>query len=93
MGGDDHEVPAVPELAQPPDDLLDLHVVEVSGRFVGEHYGRVEPERARDRDTLLLTAGQVARAMVVAVAQSHLVEQLLRASSGGARPHAGGAQR
>ena len=35
---------------QEPDDPVDLDVVEVRGRFVGQHQHRVVHERARDRD-------------------------------------------
>ena len=36
----------------------------MGGRLVGEDQRRIERERASDGDALLLTAGQVGRAMV-----------------------------
>ena len=67
------------QLAQQPQHLLDLDVVEVRGRLVGEEQRRVERERPRDRDPLLLTARQVAGTVVHAVAETDLLEQLGRA--------------
>ena len=44
--------------------------VEVAGRFVGEHDGRIVGERARNRDPLLLAPGQLRRVMVAAQGQA-----------------------
>ena len=44
--------------------------VEVAGRLVGEQDRRVGDERARDRDALLLTAGQLIRVMIGALAEA-----------------------
>ena len=86
--GRDHDHPfARGELADEAQHRLDLDEVEVRGRFVGEHQRRIERDRARDGDALLLAAAQVARPVRHAVLQADLGEQL-----GGAflRPAPGG---
>ena len=50
--------------------------VELAGRLVGEEEARVVRQRARDRDALLLAAGQLVRAVVGALAEADEVEQL-----------------
>ncbi len=49
--------------------------VEVAGGLVGEHDGRARDERARDRDALLLAAGELRGAVVEAVADADGVDQ------------------
>jgi hypothetical protein len=44
-------------------DLLAGGLVEVAGRLVGEHDGRVPGQRPGDRDPLLLAARQLAGAV------------------------------
>ncbi|MNW05561.1 hypothetical protein D3C71_2018240 [compost metagenome] len=47
--------------------------VEIAGRFVGQkHAGRIG-DRAGDRDTLLLAAGEFRRAMFGAMADAHVI--------------------
>src|SRR5262249_41950132 len=52
--------------------------VEVPGRLVGQYDRRVVDQRARDRDALLLSARELIRMMIGAVAQAHELEHLLR---------------
>ena len=53
--------------------------VEVAGRLVGEHDPGLDDERTRDRDALLLAAGELARQVTGAVGEPDLGEQRLRA--------------
>ena len=78
VGGDHDDPLPRREVAQQAQHLLDLDVVEVRGRLVGEQQRRVERERPGDRDPLLLAAGHVARAVVHALGEPDLLEQLGR---------------
>ena len=49
------------------EDLVGGVAVEVAGRFVADQQRRIGDERARDRDALLLAAGQFARLVARAV--------------------------
>ena len=49
------------EVAEEVENLLAHLRVEVRGRLVGEKDRRASRKGARDRDTLLLPAGQIAR--------------------------------
>src|SRR4051794_30189251 len=60
---DDRLTELVDRAPQQLQDLGRAHRVEVAGRLVGEDDGRAAGERAHDRDTLLLAAGQLARAV------------------------------
>src|SRR5205085_504099 len=60
-------------------DLRARSRVQVSRRLVREDHRRVVQERARDRDALLLTAGELARAVVDPVAEADLLERSERA--------------
>ena len=60
--------------------------VQVAGRLVGEHDRRVVGQRARERDPLLLAAGQLRRIVMGAAGQPDFLQQLL-----GARPRVGDA--
>ena len=87
--GDDDEVTVVGELANELQHTVDLDVVEVRGRFVGEQHGRIVRERTRDRDALLLTARHVGGAVVHAVFEIDLLQQrdrAVRAPRGASRP-------
>ena len=55
------------------EDLAARLRVEVAGRLVGEHDGRLRDERARDGDALLLAAGELGGAVAAAVVQADLV--------------------
>src|SRR4029079_18604013 len=55
VGGHEHQPAVVGEGAYQLQHAVDLDVVEVRGRFVGEDDGRVVGERAGDGDPLLLT--------------------------------------
>ena len=70
------------------DDLLGRRGVQVAGRLVAEDDRRVVDERPRDRDALLLSAGQLARGMAHPVAQADEVEQPPRLLDGASARHA-----
>ena len=53
--------------------------VQVAGRLVGEHDGRIIHERARDGYALLLAAGQRRRRVVGAREQTRVVQHAPRA--------------
>src|SRR5439155_12898150 len=55
--------------------------VEISRRLVGEHERGARHERARDGDTLLLTAGELVRRVVHAIAEADLIERAERATT------------
>ena len=61
VGRDDHHPVAGGEFTDEPQYLLDLDEVQVRGGFVGQYQGRIERDRARDRDSLLLAAAEIAR--------------------------------
>ena len=61
MGGDDHHPVSRREFADQPQHLFDLNEVQVRGRLVGDDQRRVECDRPRDRDSLLLTAAEITR--------------------------------
>src|SRR5687767_11192760 len=66
------------ELVESLQDREDLRArvrVEVPGRLVGEDHRRVVQERARDGDALLLSAGELARAVLHAVGEAHLSQR------------------
>ena len=52
------------------DDLAAGAFVEIAGRLVGDEDRRMRRERARERDALLLAAGQLRRIVIDAVAQA-----------------------
>ena len=60
MRGDDHRgVVAAREPGQQVDHVGTGRGVEVAGGLVGEDHARADDERPRDRDALLLAAGEV----------------------------------
>ena len=52
--------------------------VEVARGLVGHQHDRACDERPRDRDALLLPAGELARAMSQPIAEPHLLERVHR---------------
>ena len=62
------------ELAQEPQHAVDLDVVEVRGRLVGEEQRRIEREGAGDGDPLLLTTRKIAGPVMHAVLEADLAE-------------------
>ena len=85
--GDDHRRAV---LGGEPGEQVD-HVgarlrVEVAGRLVGEDHPRLDDERARDRDALLLAAGELARQVAGAVGEADLGEQRLARGRAARRP-------
>ncbi len=57
------------------EDLIARLAVEVAGRLVAQQQRRIGNDRARDADALLLTAGQLARLVLGAFAQSHQAQR------------------
>ncbi len=55
------------QLAQQVHHRFAVDRVEVTGRLVGEEYGRIACDRAGDGDALLLTAGELRRKVTDAV--------------------------
>ena len=66
------------ELKQQVDNAFTGITVEIAGGFIGKQAARPGSESARNGTTLLLTAGQLVRIMMYALAQPDSVEQLLR---------------
>ena len=93
VGGHDDDPTGSREGTQRTEDAVDLHVVEVGGGLVGEEQRRVVDERPRDRDALLLAAGQVAGPMPAAIGQAEAIEQLVGSVPGPPAPHAGEEER
>ena len=62
-----------------------LRRVEIPGRLVGQHDRRIVGERARQRDALLLAAGQLRRIVMRPAGQPDFLEQRPRAGRGIAR--------
>ena len=57
----DREIPALPEGAQMIDDLLDDRGLDAFARLVEQHQARPADQAARERQDLLLAAGERAR--------------------------------
>jgi DNA-binding NarL/FixJ family response regulator len=76
------------EVAKELEDLEPDVRVEIRRRLIGEKDGRRAGERARDRDTLLLTSGKVARKEPLAVRKADRVEDAVRLALGFAALHA-----
>ena len=64
------------------EDLAARLRVEVAGRLVGEDDRRARDERARDRDALLLSAGELGRAVLAPVGEADVVDQRARRTPG-----------
>ena len=62
-------------------DVTPVGRVEIPGWLVGQHDRRIVGQRARQRDALLLAAGQLRRIVMRAVGQAHLFEQRPRAGA------------
>ena len=73
--GDDHDGPPV-ETAQQREHGGAVLGVEVAGRLVGQHQLGIVDERSRDREPLLLAAGELVRKVVGHRGQPELVDQL-----------------
>ncbi len=73
---DDGDAALAIELLEDVHDLDARARIEVSGRLVGEDDRRLVDERARDRDALLLTARQLVRKVVKALAEADDLERL-----------------
>ncbi len=64
-----------PQLVEQPEDRTTVSRVQVAGRFVRYQDARPVHERARDRRALLLAAGELARKVPRALAQSDTLEK------------------
>jgi hypothetical protein len=76
-----HEEDGLPLSVQPPEELEHLggrDRVEVAGRLVADDQLGVGGERPRDRDALLLAAGELGREVVGLVAETDELEVALR---------------
>ena len=62
LADDDAEIAQVADVPQQPRDVLDDRRLNALGRLVEQQDLRIAGERARDRELLLLAAGQVAAA-------------------------------
>ena len=85
VGGDHHDAA---RRCQPPKCVAHhdhLFVVEVRGRLVGEHHGRIGSEGTGDGDALLLPTRHSTRSMVEPMGQAELGEELGGALFGGRR--------
>ena len=85
--------PGLGEVAEDAQHALDLHVVEVGGRLVGQEQGRVVGQRPGDGDPLLLAARQVAGPVAQALAEADPLEQRHGLGPGVGPADARGAQR
>ncbi len=89
MGRDDHGQAVLDR--EPPDHFqhfVDQFRIERRGRLVEQQHARIGRERARDRDALLLAAGQMPRQGVGALAEADAFEQFARAAVGIGARHA-----
>ena len=87
--GDQHDRDAVAgERGEQRHHLVAGARIEVAGRLVGQHQARLVDQRARDRDPLLLPAGQLAGMVVQAVAQADPFQRGRRALAARARVRA-----
>ena len=69
-------IPAGVQFLKHAQDLFARPRIEISGRFVGQHERRTIDQRAGDGDALLLSAGHLARLMMHAIAESHVLQQV-----------------
>ena len=76
VGGDDHgEAGGAHELGQRLEHMLGGVRVEIAGRLVGKQDARRIGDRARDRDPLLLAAGELGRPMGQPLLQAEIAQQ------------------
>ena len=84
MGRHDNHAIAGREAADQLEDLLDLEVVQMRGRFVSQNQRGIEGDCARHGYPLLLPAAEIARAVGHPVLQADTGQQLLSALTRGA---------
>src|SRR5438105_9049738 len=75
---DDRRTAPLREAGEQLDDVRARLRVEIPGRLVGEDHPRFVPERARDRDALLLAAGEMRGKVRLARRETDLVEKAAR---------------
>ena len=79
---DEHRHPVTGEIAHHDQHLADELRIERGGDLVEQHHVRVHHQRPRDRDPLLLAAGELVRVLARLLGQPDLLEQLPRARLG-----------
>ena len=82
MGRDDHKSPGGGDRADQPQHALDLDVIQVGGRLVGDDQRWIEGQRRAMATRCCWPPGQLGRPMCNAIAQIDLIEQHLRAGAG-----------
>ncbi|MFN7976644.1 MAG: hypothetical protein U0P30_00820 [Vicinamibacterales bacterium] len=89
MGDDHHGAPPLGgQRAQQVHHELPARRVERGGGLVGEDDRRIAGQSPRDRDTLLLTAGEVGGQAVRLVGEAHGAQRVEGRRTGGAAAHA-----
>ena len=78
--GDHHDQPILGDLLEQIHDLDTGVAVQRAGRLVGEQDIRIVDQRARDRDTLHLTAGELRGLFVDMLLEPDLLERFGRAA-------------
>ena len=76
VGDDEHRHAVAREIAHHDQHLADELRIERGCDLVEEHHMRVHHQRARDRDSLLLTAGELVRMLTRLLRQPDAREQL-----------------
>ena len=93
MGGDhDHPFPGR-QFADQPQHFLDLDVVQVCGRLIGDQEGRVEGDGPGDRHPLLLTAAEISGPVRHPIGQADPGQQFGGPFAGFMPTYAGGPHR
>src|SRR5262249_3024862 len=76
VGREEDGGPALVDLLEEAEDVDGELRVEVAGGLVGEDEGRLADDGARDRDALLLAAGEHAGGVLAAAGQANTLERL-----------------
>jgi hypothetical protein len=82
MRDEQQRLPAIPSIAEETEHVASRRRVEIPGRLVGENDIRPVRQRARQRDPLLLPAGQLRRSGSVLLGNAQLAQQLVRRPAG-----------
>ena len=85
MGREEHRRARLVDVLEEPEDVDRELRIEVPGRLVGEEDRGLTDDRARDRDALLLAAGEDAGAVFPATAEADPLERLADACTDEAR--------
>ena len=87
---DEHRHPVTGQIAHHDQHLADELRIERGGDLVEEHHVRLHHQRPRDRDPLLLAAGELVRMLAGLLRQPDLLEQLRARASAVARGRCAG---